>query len=159
MLSVPHLILLFLIALVVFGPEKLPELARTLSKAMLEFRRATGGLRETLEQEMRQLEREISEKRPPGTGRPALPPAEPQHYSSPEPADSLPEPSSPGHYPPHAEEAAAAAEESPSSEAETAAAAPAHRELAESAAPPPEQEPPSSDTEAEKPTDGHPTAA
>lgn len=61
MLSIPHLIVILLIALIVLGPEKLPEVARTLSKAMIEFRRATGGLRETFEQELRQLEREVNE--------------------------------------------------------------------------------------------------
>jgi TatA/E family protein of Tat protein translocase len=63
MLSISHLIIIFLVALIVFGPEKLPELARTLSKVMGEFNRATGGLKQTLEQEMRQLEREITEQR------------------------------------------------------------------------------------------------
>ena len=42
MLSIPHLIIIFVVALVVFGPEKLPELARNLGKVMAEFRRATG---------------------------------------------------------------------------------------------------------------------
>lgn len=75
MLSIPHLILIFLVALIVFGPEKLPELARTLSKAMIEFRRTTGGLRETLEQEMRDLEREVAERRPTEPRQPAALPA------------------------------------------------------------------------------------
>ena len=39
MLSVPHLIIVFVVALVVFGPEKLPELARNAGKFMAEFRR------------------------------------------------------------------------------------------------------------------------
>lgn len=58
MLSIPHLIIIFVVALVVFGPEKLPELARTLGKVMGEFRRATGDLRSTFEDHMRDLERE-----------------------------------------------------------------------------------------------------
>ena len=58
MLSIPHLIIIFIVALVVFGPEKLPELARTLGKVMAEFRRATGDLRSTFEDHMRDLERE-----------------------------------------------------------------------------------------------------
>ena len=45
MLSLPHLIVLFVIALVIFGPQKLPELARILGKATAEFRRITGGSR------------------------------------------------------------------------------------------------------------------
>ncbi len=60
MLSVPHLIIIFLVALIVFGPEKLPELARTFGKAMTEFKRATGDLRAGFEEHMRELEHETS---------------------------------------------------------------------------------------------------
>ena len=62
MLSVPHLIIIFVVALVVFGPEKLPELARNLGKVMSEFRRATGDLRSTFEDHLRDLEREADER-------------------------------------------------------------------------------------------------
>jgi TatA/E family protein of Tat protein translocase len=58
MLSIPHLIIIFLVALVVFGPNKLPELARNLGRLMAEFRRATGDLRSTFDEHMRELERE-----------------------------------------------------------------------------------------------------
>jgi sec-independent protein translocase protein TatB len=58
MLSVPHLIIIFLVALIVFGPEKLPELARRLGKATAEFRRATESLRAGFEDHMRELERD-----------------------------------------------------------------------------------------------------
>ena len=63
MLSIPHLIIIFVVALVVFGPEKLPELARNLGKVMAEFRRATGDLRSTFEGHMRDLEREADTRR------------------------------------------------------------------------------------------------
>jgi sec-independent protein translocase protein TatB len=56
MLSVPHLVILFVIALLVFGPEKLPELARMLGKAMAEFRRVTTDVRRVVEDEMRDME-------------------------------------------------------------------------------------------------------
>jgi len=72
MLSIPHLIIIFVVALVVFGPEKLPELARNLGKVMAEFRRATGDLRSTFEGHMRDLERETDTRRiggsTPGSG-------------------------------------------------------------------------------------------
>ena len=58
MFSVAHLIIIFVVALIVFGPEKLPDLARNLGKVMGEFRRATGDLRSTFESHMRDLERE-----------------------------------------------------------------------------------------------------
>src|ERR1700722_7253927 len=63
MLSIPHLIIVFVVALVVFGPEKLPELARNLGKIMGEFKRATGDLRSTFEGHLRDLEREADQRR------------------------------------------------------------------------------------------------
>ena len=63
MLSIPHLIIIFVVALVVFGPEKLPELARNLGKVMAEFRRATGDLRSTFEGHLKDLEREADQRR------------------------------------------------------------------------------------------------
>jgi len=77
MLSVPHLIVIFVVALVVFGPEKLPELARNLGKVMAEFRRATGALRNTFEGHLRDLERESEQRRIGGAtaAEPALNPA------------------------------------------------------------------------------------
>jgi TatA/E family protein of Tat protein translocase len=57
MLSLPHLIVLFVVALVIFGPQKLPELARMLGKATAEFRKMTGDFRYALEEEVRELER------------------------------------------------------------------------------------------------------
>ena len=70
MLSIPHLIIIFVVALIVFGPEKLPELARNLGKVMAEFRRATGDLRTTFEGHLRDLERE-TDRRPPAEAPPA----------------------------------------------------------------------------------------
>src|SRR5579863_4296814 len=67
MLSIPHLIIIFIVALVVFGPEKLPELARNLGKVMAEFRRATGEFRSTFEDHLRDLERESEQRRIGGT--------------------------------------------------------------------------------------------
>jgi len=63
MLSIPHLIVIFVVALVVFGPEKLPELARGLGKVMAEFRRHTNDLRSTFESHLRDLEREADARR------------------------------------------------------------------------------------------------
>src|SRR5215831_2675891 len=63
MLSLPHLIILFVVVLVVFGPEKLPDLARNLGKFMAEFRRMTGDFKSTFEGHMRDLERETEERR------------------------------------------------------------------------------------------------
>jgi sec-independent protein translocase protein TatB len=79
MLSIPHLIVIFIVVLVVFGPEKLPELARNFGKVMAEFRRATGDLRSTFESHMRDLEREAEDRRiGPDRAAATLPSAPPQ---------------------------------------------------------------------------------
>lgn len=62
MLSIPHLIVIFIVALVVFGPEKLPELARMLGRAMGEVRKVTAEMRGTFEDHMRELERETAQR-------------------------------------------------------------------------------------------------
>jgi TatA/E family protein of Tat protein translocase len=53
-----EMILIFLVALILFGPKKLPELGRTIAKAITEFRRASSDLKASFEREMRNLERE-----------------------------------------------------------------------------------------------------
>ncbi len=107
MFSVPHLIIIFAVALMVFGPEKLPELARTLGKVMGEFRRATGDLRSTFEGHMRELEREaelrrVREAQPPsqtiggGAPAPALPVSTPAASSPDGQSSEDPLPPAPG---------------------------------------------------------------
>ncbi|PWT87192.1 MAG: hypothetical protein C5B56_11010 [Proteobacteria bacterium] len=61
MLSIPHMIVIFVVVLVVFGPKKLPELARGLGKLMAEFRKASTDFRTAFEQEMRDLERQATQ--------------------------------------------------------------------------------------------------
>jgi sec-independent protein translocase protein TatB len=58
MLSIPHMIVVFVVVLVVFGPQKLPELARTFGKLMAEFRKASTDFKSAFEEEMRDLERQ-----------------------------------------------------------------------------------------------------
>lgn len=58
MLSIPHLLIIFLVALIVLGPDKLPQVARMLGKTMAEFRRVTSDFRTTIEGEVRELERQ-----------------------------------------------------------------------------------------------------
>lgn len=84
MLSIPHLIIIFIVALVVFGPEKIPELARNLGKIMAEFRRVTGDLRSTFEGHLRDLEREADQRRiAPAAAAPAAVAAAPAVPSAP----------------------------------------------------------------------------
>src|SRR5580658_11323308 len=58
MLSIPHLLIIFLVALIVLGPDKLPQVARVLGKTMAEFRRITADFRTTIEGEVREMERQ-----------------------------------------------------------------------------------------------------
>src|SRR5438477_2188745 len=48
----PELVLIFIVALLIFGPRKLPELGRMLGKGMSEFRRAANDLKDSLETEV-----------------------------------------------------------------------------------------------------------
>ena len=48
----PELILILLIALIVFGPRKLPEIGKTMGKMLMEFRRASNDFKRTLEDEV-----------------------------------------------------------------------------------------------------------
>lgn len=52
-LGMPELIVIFVIALIVFGPRKLPELGRSLGRGIAEFKKATNELQSSLEQEIR----------------------------------------------------------------------------------------------------------
>jgi len=61
-MSITQLIVILVLALIVLGPDKLPMLARTVGKALAEFRRITGDFRSTIEGEMRELERETALK-------------------------------------------------------------------------------------------------
>ncbi|HYA89505.1 MAG TPA: twin-arginine translocase TatA/TatE family subunit [archaeon] len=90
MLSLPHLIIIFVVVLVVFGPEKLPELARNLGKVMAEFRKATGDLRMNFEDHMRDIEREAEHRRIGGSSPAAAAPAGTVTSEAPNQADSAP---------------------------------------------------------------------
>ncbi|MCX8117779.1 MAG: Sec-independent protein translocase protein TatB, partial [Desulfobacterota bacterium] len=55
-IGLPELLIIGAIALIVFGPNKLPELARAFGRAMREFKKATDEVRESFEAETRDLE-------------------------------------------------------------------------------------------------------
>jgi TatA/E family protein of Tat protein translocase len=56
-LGMPELIVIFVIALIVFGPRKLPELGRSLGRGIAEFKKATNELQSTLDEEIRHEQR------------------------------------------------------------------------------------------------------
>ena len=51
-IGMPELLVIFVIALVVFGPRRMPELGRSLGRTIAEFKRATSELQSTLEREI-----------------------------------------------------------------------------------------------------------
>jgi sec-independent protein translocase protein TatA len=66
-IGMPELIIIFVIALIIFGPRKLPELGRSLGRSLSEFKRASNELRNTLEEEIRIEEQREAVKTPPPT--------------------------------------------------------------------------------------------
>lgn len=71
-IGVPELLIILVVALIVLGPRRLPEVAKSLGKAFAEFRRATSDLsdelneaRMALEEEVRMAERQARTIRPP----------------------------------------------------------------------------------------------
>ena len=65
-----ELLIIFVVALLVLGPRKLPEMARTLGRGMAEFRRASDELRSTLNASIEEESRRASDPRPPPGARP-----------------------------------------------------------------------------------------
>jgi sec-independent protein translocase protein TatB len=62
-LGLPEMIFIFLLALIIFGPKKLPEIGKQIGKAMNEFRRASNEFKSQIEGEIRNLEVEETLKR------------------------------------------------------------------------------------------------
>ena len=60
-IGMPELIIILTIALIIFGPRKLPELGRSLGKSIHEFKKASNELRNTLDEEIRLEEQRTSE--------------------------------------------------------------------------------------------------
>ena len=59
-LGMQEIIVIFILALIVFGPRKLPELGKSLGKGLAEFKRASNELKQTWEDEVR-LDKEKEE--------------------------------------------------------------------------------------------------
>jgi len=102
-IGVPELLIILAIALIVFGPNKLPELAKAFGKAMREFKKATEEVKQSFEAETRDLEelkstlntdnvltdltQNISDSMEPATD--TSPPSEATTTSPPPPAESF----------------------------------------------------------------------
>jgi sec-independent protein translocase protein TatB len=103
-LSIGEMLFIFFLALIVFGPKKMPEIGRQIGKALAEFRRASTEFKSQLENEMRQIEIEEALKKEQAALTPASLPPEGtvaagsiaadtnwsgEHTSSPAPESSL----------------------------------------------------------------------
>ena len=83
-IGMPELIIIFVIALIIFGPRKLPELGRSLGKSLAEFKKASNELRSTLEEEIRVEEQKAKVEPPKGSEPPmASAPRKPMSRRSP----------------------------------------------------------------------------
>jgi TatA/E family protein of Tat protein translocase len=87
-LGVPELLFILVLALLIFGPKRLPEIGRTLGRGLSEFRRASSELKRSIETELRVDEPPAPARpRPPA---PASPPPAPPSPPAEVPAPAIP---------------------------------------------------------------------
>ncbi len=100
-LSMPDTLILMVLALVVFGPRRLPKIGRQLGKLMYEFRKASNDFKFQMEEELRQAEeadrrqKEEEERKRALAAAPPPPQLEQTTSQTAEPPPSAPEPESP----------------------------------------------------------------
>jgi len=82
-IGMPELIIIFVIALIIFGPKKLPELGRSLGRSLNEFKRASNELKNTLEEEVR-IEEQREQKAATDKTAPAANPGAPHTAARPD---------------------------------------------------------------------------
>ena len=58
-IGLPELIIILIVALLVFGPKKLPDLAKSLGKGMAEFKKATDDFKSTIQNDVSSIENEV----------------------------------------------------------------------------------------------------
>lgn len=73
-IGMPELILIFIVALIVFGPKKLPEIGKSLGKGLAEFKRASDDLKQNIQKEVDSLQAEVKPETKPEI--PGAPPAD-----------------------------------------------------------------------------------
>lgn len=78
-----ELVVIFAVALLFFGPRKLPELGRSLGKTLQEFRRASNELKHTLDEEISLEERTKAKESAPVAAEPTIASTDPAQLPSP----------------------------------------------------------------------------
>ncbi|MFQ5723645.1 MAG: twin-arginine translocase TatA/TatE family subunit [Terriglobia bacterium] len=76
-LGFTEIVFILVLALLLFGPRRLPELGRMLGRGLAEFRRASTDLRASIEDEVRTLERQVSPETDDSSSHTVAPPKEP----------------------------------------------------------------------------------
>ncbi len=76
-IGMPELIVIFIVALLVFGPKKLPDLGKALGRGLAEFKRASEDLKEGLSVDLSMEEEEKSPSQPPPPAEGSVSPSEP----------------------------------------------------------------------------------
>ncbi len=84
-IGMPEMVVIAVIALIIFGPRKLPELGKSLGKSIAEFKRASNELKNTLEEEIRTEELNDARKSAQIPPSPATPPSAPAPVAPPPP--------------------------------------------------------------------------
>ena len=67
-LGLPEILLILALALIIFGPRKLPSIGKSLGRAMSEFRRASSDIQKTLVEEVEMEDKKDDQQEPPSAG-------------------------------------------------------------------------------------------
>ena len=101
-IGMPELVLIFIVALLVFGPRKLPELGKSLGRGLAEFKRASDDLKKTIEDEIEQgkheaeaVKKQVAEVRSSIDPTAPAPPADITPAQASQPSGSVPRADSP----------------------------------------------------------------
>ena len=88
-IGMPELLIIMTVALLVFGPRKLPELGRSLGKSLQEFKRASNELKHTLDEEISLEERNKTAQSPTAAAVASIPPTDPSMIERPSAPETI----------------------------------------------------------------------